>query len=171
MPNRIKLEGAREFEKKLKQIHKEIRAEVTEEIKDAGRKWEQGAKRDAPKDQGRLAQSIKSKGRVMEAEVTVSVEYAPYVEWGTKRRVKVPADIADYASQFRGNKGGVSGLSLQKLLYAWMDRVGIPDDKQWAVLMSILANGIKPHPFFFIQRPKVEADMIKNIKAILNTEH
>lgn len=168
MPNRIKLQGFREFENKLKRLPKEVRGEITEEIKDAGRKWEQGAKRDAPRDQGRLAQSITSSSKELQTEVFAGVDYAPYVEWGTKTKARVPSDISAYAAQFRGGKGGGDA---KKMIYAWMNRVGVPKERQWIVFISIIVNGIKPHPFFFIQRPKVEADMIKNIKVILNTEH
>lgn len=101
----------------------------------------------------------------MANEVVSPAEYSAYVEWGTKTRVSVPPELQSYAAQFRGGKGAGDA---KKMIYAWMDRVGVPKDRQWVVFISIITKGIHPHPFFFIQKPVVEKQLIGDIKAILN---
>lgn len=169
MPNSIKLTGFKEFSTKLKNLPATVIKEVDHEVQDGGQLWAQLAKRDAPVDQGRLKGTIHSakKGEMIN-EITANAEHAPYVEWGTKSKVRVPADIADYAAQFRG---GGSGTNAKEHIYAWMKRVGIPPERQWFIFISIIVNGITPHPFFFIQRPIVEKQLFLNIDNILKTEH
>lgn len=170
MPNNIILSGFKEFEQKLKNLPSVVQKEVDLEVKDAGVNWEQRAKRDAPADQGRLRGAILSASRgLMKVEIVANVSYAAYVEWGTKTKVKVPADIAGYASQFRG--GGAGGGNAKEMIFAWMKRVGIPPERQWFVFISIVTKGISPHPFFFIQRAIVEKELFSAINSILNTPH
>jgi HK97 gp10 family phage protein len=170
MPNTVILKGWKEFENKLNSLPKQLEKEVDFAVEDAAGLWEQKAKQDAPVDQGRLKQQI-SRKRVaaMNWEVVSPAEHSAWLEWGTKSKVRVPSDIAQYAAQFRG--GGSGGGNAKTMIYAWMNRVGIPPEAQWAVFISIIVNGITPHPYFFIQRPFVQAQLDSDIKQILNTEH
>jgi HK97 gp10 family phage protein len=169
VPNQIQLKGFREFRSKLKSLPKEVKQEIGFEVQDAAANWEGRAKRDAPKDQGFLSNHITSrKTGEMNAQVVSGADYSAYMEWGTKLRVRVPANIASYAAQFRGAK---SGRNAKQMIYAWMNRVGIPEERQWIVFISIIVNGVKPQPFFFIQRPIVEKEFISSVRNILNTEH
>lgn len=169
MPTSITLTGWKEFETKLKNMPKILEQEIGGEVEDAVRLWAAGAKRDAPKDQGFLAGLISSrKLSPMMAETTSEANYSAYLEWGTKTRVRVPAELQAYASQYRGgnNQGGA-----KKMIFAWMERVGIPKERQWITFLSILIKGIRPHPFFFIQKPIVEKFLFTNVQNILKTEH
>ncbi len=169
MPTTVTLSGWKEFEDKLKAMPKILEKEFDAEVRYVAEEWAGLAKRDAPKDQGTLAGEIDAehKGNMVSI-VTSHAEYSAYLEWGTKTRVQVPADLQSYAAQFRSgrNPGGA-----KKMIFAWMERVGIPKEKQWIVFMSIIIKGIHPHPFFFIQVPLVNAELIKRAKVILNTEH
>jgi len=170
MPTNIQLSGFKEFRSKLTNLPKVLKEEVGGATLDAALLWEQLAKQAAPVDQGRLRNEIKgSQTGELTSQTVVNVDYAAYLEWGTKTKVSVPADIADYAAQFRG--GGDGGGKAKQMIYAWMQRVGVPVEFQWPVFISIIVKGINPHPFFFIQRPEVERQFIKNIGEILNTEH
>lgn len=163
----VRITGLKEFQKKLKNLPKEIKYEVGLETLDAAKNWEQRSKRDAPVDQRALISGIVgSKIGEMTSQVTSSAEHSPYMEWGTRRRVRVPQNIASYAAKFRGPTGRTGA---KKAIYAWMDRVGIPKEAQWAVFVSIMTNGVNPQPFFFIQRPHVEREFIKSVNNILNT--
>jgi len=166
----ITLQGFKEFENKLKNLPKDVKKEVGGETFAAAKNWEKRAKIAAPKDQGRLVGQIKgSQIGELASNVSVNVDYAPYEEWGTKSKVNVPPELASYAATFRG--GGPGGGNARRMIYAWMDRVGIPKERQWFVFISIIVKGIRPHPFFFIQAPIVEKEFIKNVKNILETEH
>lgn len=170
MPNAISLSGFKEFENKLKSLPKVIEQEIGGEIQDAAQNWSQRAKQAAPVDQGRLRQEINPVRKTeLTYEVVCNVDYAAYLEWGTKTKVRVPADIAGYAAQFRGGRSG--GGNAKEMIYAWMKRVGIPEGMQWIVFINIIVNGINPHPFFFIQMPQVKKEFITNIQNILNTPH
>ena len=168
MPS-IVLSGFEEFQGKLKGLPALMQREVGAEIQDASRRWESRAKQAAPVDQGRLRNSITSrKTGVMSAEVTVNSEDAPWLEWGTKTKVRVPSELQAYASQFRG-KG--SGRDAKKMIYEWCKRNGIPEEAWYPIYRSIMRFGINPHPFFFIQLPLIQVELRKNIPNILNTLH
>lgn len=170
MPTTVTLTGWKEFEKKALTLPKVLFDEIDGETEDAARLWAAGAKRDAPKDQGFLANGITSrKIGLMQAETTSNADYSAYLEWGTKTRVQVPADLQTYAAQFKG--GGKNAGNAKQMIYAWMNRVGIPKEKQWFVFLSIIIKGIRPQPFFFIQTPVVQNQLNKNVQTILNTEH
>lgn len=170
--NTITLSGFKEFQDKLRNMNGILTKKVDGVVKDAADAWAQRAKLAAPNDQGRLANETKPVHvKPMESEVVVNVEYAAYMEWGTKTRVSVPAELQNYASRFKGKGTQLARFQLQKLLFAWMDRVGIPDEFQWIVYINIVVRGVKPHPFFFIQRPIVEKQFIGDIRDILNTQH
>lgn len=169
MPNasRIQLKGFDQLARKMKQLPSQVEKEVDAEIKFAGREWESGAKRDAPKDQGRLVNEIRAvhKGK-MHTEIVANNEYAHIMEWGSKSRVSVPPELAGYASLFRGYP---KGKNPKKFIYEWCRRVGIPPERWWHVYRSIMRYGVRPKPFFFKQRSRVEPNLIKRLQTIINT--
>lgn len=169
MPTTVTLTGWKEFETKAKNLPKVLFQEIDGEVEDSARLWSAGAKRDAPVDQGFLRGQISSrKIGLMQSEVTSEADYSAYIEWGTKTKVNVPADMQAYASQFRG---GINSGGAKKMIFAWMNRVGVPKERQWIVFLSIIIKGIRPHPFFFIQKPVVQNQLNTNVQNILNTPH
>ena len=85
------------------------------------------AKKLAPKNFGKLAQSI-SHLKVKPAlyKVTVNELYGAYMEFGTGSKVNVPAEFADMAATFKGKKQGSwkEGLEAIKV---WCRAKGIPE--------------------------------------------
>lgn len=172
MSNLFTLKGFDQFAAKLKTLPVVVRKEVGGETLEAVRHWADLSRRMAPKDQGRLVNAIAySKTGELSSQLTCNALQAPYMEWGTKTYVHVPAELSAYASQFIGK--GVKGarFALQKALYAWMDRVGIPVEFQWVTYIRIVTRGVKPHPFFFPPKPIVQKEFISNVKRIIETEH
>jgi hypothetical protein len=170
LANFITIKGGKELEKRIRDLDKEIQAEVGEETFQSAKTWEQRAKMDAPVDQGLLRSQIRgSKTGKLESEVASPAEHSAYLEFGTKSKVRIPAGLAGYAAQFRG--GGPAKGDAKKFIYAWMDRVGIPKENQWSVFISIIVNGIKPQPFFFVHQPFVNKEFIKNVNNILKKPH
>lgn len=166
----VTLTGWKEFEKKARELPSVLFSEIGGEVEDAGRLWASLAKRDAPKDVGFLAGQISSRRTgEMTAEATSEANYSAYIEWGTKTRVRVPSDLQAYAQQFKAQGAGAGNA--KKMIFAWMERVGVPKERQWITFLSIIIKGIRPHPFFFIQMPVVQAQLDKNVQTILNTEH
>lgn len=171
MPNVVTLTGFKEFEAKLKKMPDIMRSEVSGEVRSAAEEWALLAKQAAPKDIGFLAGHIDAKHggeKDMFSEVTSNADYSAYMEWGTKSKVSVPADLTAYALQFKG--GGGKGIT-KELVYAWAKRKGIPEQYWWPIFFSIIKKGVKPHPFFFIQKPKIEKIILASVKKIVETEH
>lgn len=97
-------------EKKIKQVQEATKANVYE--------LAANAKRNTPKDLGKLAQGIqvfdlKSPG--IRFRVVATEKYSPYVEFGTGDQVEIPAGLEDYAKQFYVN--GQGHMPAQPFLY------------------------------------------------------
>lgn len=84
-------------------------------------KIESDAKHRVPTDTGRLRSSIKTeKFGGVGRRVYTNVEYAPYVEFGTKSRVETTisgVDYSDVAIQFKKSNGGLGGVSARPYLF------------------------------------------------------
>lgn len=192
MPTKVTLSGFKEFRNKLDNLPADLFQEIGGEVKYAAEYWADLAKRDAPKDQGLLAGNIDAgQVSVMRWDTTSHAEYSAYMEWGTKGRAKVPAELQGYASQFRG-KGTGDYYDFLKSILEWVERKGIAsrfsvktkkklkatkaDNERItaaaeAIAFAIMRHGVKPHPYFFIQMPLVEKQLFTNVQNILKTEH
>jgi HK97 gp10 family phage protein len=108
---KIQLQG---LDKALKDLHKfksKTADEVASEIKTTAFDIERDAKAAAPVDLGNLRQGIRvTSVTKMSAEVESQASYSPYVEWGTGGLVNVPADLSQYAAQFKGK--GIKKVNL-----------------------------------------------------------
>lgn len=164
--------------------------EVSRELKDSADRITGGAQRDAPVDEGALRRGI-SNYKVSDTEymITSAARHSPFIEWGTKRRVSVPAALQKYAQQFKGGQGnGGSVEEFLKAIMGWVRRKGIRIDsaakfksgqrkgknrqltiEQTAFIIFHFINirGIKPQPFFFHNLTKEEPVLIKNINNVL----
>ena len=123
-------------------------------------------------------------------EVVAKMPYAAYIEFGTGGKVTIPAGYEQFASQFKGGKGGTFA-QLLKALMEWVKRKGIVgtysvktgrrtgnksiqqkqnESAAYAIALSILKKGLRPHPFLI---PAYEQEIPKlktNIKRILNAK-
>jgi hypothetical protein len=102
----------------------------------------------APRDQGLLIQEISSYKEEGDLSYTVvsGAEWSAFIEWGTRSRVQIPADLVAYAAQFKSKS--VSSQDAKKAIYEWCRRKGIPEEAWWSVFINIMTIGIYPHPFF-----------------------
>lgn len=167
MSANITISGFKEFADKCNKLPAELLEDFDETAGIAAADWELLAKQAAPKDIGFLAGGISHKRVAQDNwEVISAKEYSAYVEWGTRSKTRVPAELSAYAAQFKGSTGE-SGA--KAFIFAWAKRVGIPEEFWWPVFISIMRNGINPHPFFFVQKPVIEAQFIKDIKQIIET--
>lgn len=165
MPNKITLKGFKEFEKKMKDMPSTLKKAFDGDVEDAAQNWARLAKRSAPMNVGFLKRGIEpKKNKAMAHEVNSNAEYSAYVEWGTGKRVRVPSELQAYAAQFKGK--GEPGEA-KKMIYEWARLKGIPKENWYMIYVSIMTNGIKPNPFFFVQIPKVEKELNQNLKSSL----
>lgn len=113
-------------------------------------------------------------------EVINSAKWAPFVEWGTGKQVRVSAEFEQYAKQFKGPYPGTWD-EFEQNIRAWMKRHGIPEveikkgadgqdqfvDVVFLVMMSILEKGLPARPFLYPAYIKNKTELIKQVKALL----
>ena len=130
---------------------------------------EADAKKLAPKNFGKLAQSI-SHLEVKPAlyKVTVNELYGAYMEFGTGSKVKVPAEFADMAATFKGKKQGSwkEGLEAIKV---WCKAKGIPEEAAYLIFAKILGAGINPQPFLYPAWVNGKKDYQNNLERLLKS--
>src|SRR5690349_3505940 len=144
MPATISIKGFKEFADKCNELPAELLQDFDEAAEIAAAEWELLAKQAAPVDIGFLKGGIShKKDKPGDWEVVSNAEYSAIMEWGSRLKVRVPADLQAYASQFKGQpKGG----DAKKFIFAWAKRVGLPEDAWWPVFLSIMRTGVNPHP-------------------------
>lgn len=153
--------------KALDSLGDKVRRSAEREIERSARNIERDAKRKAPTGaNNRLKTSIDVRGSQLSREVFTDVRYAPYVEFGTKSKVKIPPGLESYAMQFKGNKGG-SFEDFEKNIKVWAKRKGIPEEAVYPIMMSILHNGIKAQPFLFPAFFAEQPQLLKRLKKVL----
>jgi len=143
------------------------------------------AKTDAPADQGALRGSITYyPAGPMKYEIVAQKFYAPFMEFGTKGKYQPIPGTESIAAQFKGYKGG-DFMELLRMIVRWVKRKGITGtysvktrrrtgnkvnqisedySAAWPIAMSILKNGVSPHPFFFKQMHIVWPQMVRNVE-------
>lgn len=103
----------------------------------------------ASENYGFLQQGIGwNKNAVMDYSVFSRVAYSPYVEFGTRANVSIPPGLEEFASQFMGSAGATE-LSAKEAIFAWCERQGIDKEAWYAIYITLMTKGGKPHPFFF----------------------
>jgi hypothetical protein len=145
------------------------------------------AKQLAPADEGILRNRIAFEKTELAVEISVAVNYAAYLEFGTRSFAAIyvatlPPTWQEYAATFKGKGGGDYYDFLNNIL-DWVIRKGIANrysvkthkairiklgsgssdedrlaETAYAIALSILRKGIKPHPYLF---PAIEANIIK----------
>lgn len=103
------------FYKYLKNLEGDVADFVRAEVEDSILAIETEAANEVRVDTGALKNSIQSTPiKVNKNEITggveVGAEYAPYVEFGTGTRVKVPSELTAFASQYKGD--GIKEVNL-----------------------------------------------------------
>ena len=128
---------------------------------------ETDAKKLAPKNFGKLAQSI-SHAKVKPAlyKVTVNELYGAYMEFGTGSKVNVPAEFADMANTFKGKKQGTFKQGLEAIK-VWCKAKGIPEEAAYPIFAKILGAGINPRPFLYPAWVKGKKDYQNNLEKML----
>jgi hypothetical protein len=168
--------GLDAYRKAIETAKKDVQAQIANEIRASAMEFEQLAKRNAANnggDQGGLQKSIGH--RQIDAfnyEVFAGISYAPFIEFGTKKKVRVEPGFEDVAAQFRGQKG-TGTLTLLEAIKAWVKRKGIAkgkaaDKAAFNIARSIYRNGISPKPFFYKNVAPVRTNLLTRIKAIVD---
>jgi hypothetical protein len=185
---RVKIQGLDKVKSQLEKGMSDVRKVCENEVQAAAQDWVQGAQRDAPVDQNKLRGAISfSKTTGLSAEIVAQVFYAPFIEFGTKGKYRPISGTESIAAAFKGYKGG-DFMALLRNILRWVKRKGITGtysaktkrrqgskvnqyaedySAAWPIALSILRNGINPHPFFFKQAEIVWPAMVKRMQARL----
>lgn len=126
------------------------------------------AKKLAPKNFGKLAQSISfEKKKSMDYKIIVKEPYWAYMEFGTGSKVKIPAEFADIAKSFQGKKTGGNWKDALESLKIWCRSKGIDEKAAYPILAKILGAGLNPRPFLYPAWKKGKRDYLQNIRTLL----
>ncbi|CAB4153561.1 Bacteriophage HK97-gp10, putative tail-component [uncultured Caudovirales phage] len=116
------IKGIDKVIKELRAKGKEVEKLIDDKTAEVALQIELDAKILAPKDLGKLAQSIHVvKVKESNYKIVAGVIYAPYVEFGTGGLVNVPKEWGSYPMQFKGKGAKQINIRPQPYLYpSWM---------------------------------------------------
>lgn len=194
---KLKISGLDAKLKFFDSFAKELEPKIGNEIKMWANNTAADAARRAPKNEGILRNSIKPSYTSLHGKVVVGVDYAAYLEFGTRRFAaqyvnSLPNDWKTFAASFKG-KGGGSFEELVMRITRWVqqkgigqtynvktrrrDRVGKQSAKTtaeadaYAIALHIVRNGIRPQPYLFPADREHKKILIENIKKITGAKH
>lgn len=150
----------------MQELKKEVRQKMSITLEDHARRINYKQKSLSPVNYGHLRQSNGFIITKDEAEIFNNASYAPFVEFGTKTKVKVPSGFEELAAQYKGKKIG-NFEEFKEDIREWCKRKGI--EKYWFVVMlKLLKVGMNPKPFFI--QPYIEGKVkyLKDVKKIVN---
>lgn len=183
---KVKVTGMADLKAEFASMAKELPDIVSGELETMSQEWVKLAKTDAPADQGALRGSITYyPAGPMKYEIVAQKFYAPFMEFGTKGKYQPIPGTESIAAEFKGYKGG-DFMELLRMIVRWVKRKGITGtysvktrrrtgnkinqfaedySAAWPIAMSILKNGVNPHPFFFKQMHIVWPKMVRNVES------
>lgn len=184
----IKLNGLDNLIATVEKTAKRAESETKVALTKFAKNTETEAKSLAPANEGRLRNSINGTVDGFTAKITVTADYAAYLEFGTRKFAAryvatLPQDWQSYAATFRGKGGGTFDQFIQDIMQ-WVRQKGIGGLKTksgrtseskssldamqqaaYAIALNILQNGIRPQPFVYPavtkNTPVLEADIKK----------
>ncbi len=172
---KINISGEDDVKRALKEIPVQAAKIIEEELAGFGRDTVEQAKRLSPIDDGVLRGKIEAVPGTLSMEIVVAVNYAAYVEFGTRKFAakyvsSLPKEWQEFAAKFKGGGGGnfeelvmrITEWVIRKKIGATYntktkrrDRVGKQSAKTtsqadaYAIALHIVRNGIRPHPFLY----------------------
>ena len=132
------------------------------------------AKRNAPVNDGQLRSSIavdtQNTPDFFSYTVVANARHAAYVEFGTGRKVQVPAELQSLANQYLNSPSGRSLDTALAAIQDWGRKKGLNEGAIDAIFYSIMRNGITPHPFLYPALLKQRNIYYKDLENLLDTE-
>jgi HK97 gp10 family phage protein len=166
------VKGVAEVIAELRKIGKDIDKNINATTEEAANFIEDRAKTLAPKNFGKLAQSISTSDLkakdLISKKITVNELYGAYMEFGTGAKVSVPKEFADMASSFKGQKTGSFKDGLESIK-AWCRAKGIDEKAAYPIFAKILGAGINPQPFLYPAWIEGKKQYLKDLENLLKT--
>lgn len=165
----MEVKGINETIKELRKFGKDAEKLIDAETEAIAFQIENDAKVLAPKNFGKLAQSISNaKVKMSNYKVTVNEKYGAFMEFGTGTKVQVPAEFKDMATSFKGQKSGTfkEGLEAIKI---WCRAKGIDEKAAYPIFAKILGAGVNPQPFLYPAYIKGKKDYLNNLTKLVKS--
>lgn len=189
-PFTISVQGLNKLKSKIKSAPAKLRKEIGGELKDSANRINAKQLRLLPVDEGGLKQgTIVKHASDLEHELLSSKRHAPFMEFGTKSRAVIPAELQEFAKQFNLKGPNIGFDAFFQIILDWVHRKGIAGrfstktrkrlgsknsqleedfDVAWPIALSILKKGVHPHPFFYAPYLEEKPKIIKRVKQILD---
>ena len=163
----LDISGIKGVEAAIKKIDSKATKGLSDELNAASLNIEKSAKRLAPGNLGKLRQSINhDTGNDLFKAVFSTVEYAPYVEFGTRGKARIPSGFEQFAAQYKSSGQGAKGA--WKAIEFWIKRKGIDPKLTFVIFRAIMRNGIAPQPFMIPAYEKEKPELLKRLKALFS---
>jgi len=151
----------------IRAFGREAEKRISQETEAIAFQIEADAKRNAPKNFGKLAQSIShEKINASNYKVTVNEFYGAYVEFGTGKMYKPHPEWDHMAAQFKGPTGRPFS-DFVEAMKIWMRAKGYDESNAWIACINVLKNGQEAQPFLYPAYVKGRKDYEKNLKQLL----
>ena len=163
------VKGVQEVISELRKIGKDMEKRIDVTTQEAANSIELNAKKLAPKNFGKLAQSISQiKVKQSNYKVTVNELYGAYMEFGTGTKVVVPTEFKEMAASFKGQKTGSYKEGLESIK-EWCRAKGIDEKFAYVIFAKILGAGLNPRPFLYPSWIQGKKDYLKDLENLLKT--
>ena len=128
------------------------------------------AKTLAPKNFGKLAQSISVEKKSDDLYIVkVNEKYGAFMEFGTGSKVQVPAEFKDIANSLKGQRSGQTFDQGLESIKIWCRAKGIDEKAAYPIFAKILGAGINPQPFLYPAWIKGKKDYQNNLERVLKS--
>ncbi|NBW19101.1 MAG: HK97 gp10 family phage protein [Caulobacteraceae bacterium] len=170
----LKLMGVEKVIAAIKDVNSELNAKIDAEIDAQAQSIATRAKRKAPANFSELRNSIGTE-KVSNLKYTVfaNAYHAPYIEFGTVKKVSVPPELNEVAAAVKGRASRGNFASMIEAIYVWGTKKKIikKGDKNHAVNIArkIMINGIAPQPFLWPSFLEVRPKLISRLQTILKS--
>lgn len=163
----VLVKGVSSVISELQKFGKDVDKIIDAETEAIAFQIEGDAKKLAPKNFGKLAQSIShSKPKPLQRKVTVNELYGAYMEFGTGIKVNVPAEFKEMANSFKRQKTGSFQQGLESIR-VWCRAKGIDEKFAYVIFAKILGAGVNPQPFLYPAWIKGKKDYLNNLNKLL----
>jgi hypothetical protein len=163
----LDISGIKQVEDAIKKIDTKATKGLSAELDTSSINIQRMAARTAPGNLGKLKGSFNIDiGNSLFKSVFSTVEYAPYVEFGTRGKARIPAGFEAFAAQYKASGNGAKGA--WKAIEFWIKRKGIDPKLTFVIFRSIMRNGISPQPFMIPAYEKEKPALLKRLKALFS---
>lgn len=162
----VEVKGINNVLKDIKRVGEEVAKDADKAMGYSARTIQRDAKKNVAVDTGDLRASIHVIDKFLDKEVKTDKTHAPFVEFGTKSKVDIPAGLEQYAMQFKSSGGNFANLL--EAIQGWCSRHGIDQEFAYPIALRIAQNGVSARPFLFPAYFKEIPNTRKELEKIVN---